>query len=87
MEATMADHNPAPWTMVAPPEAVAECTGRTRWSVAAGRWDAPLPVDVADLLAPPVVVRAARVTSSAIVSRIVPAPPRTPRRRAPAVPR
>jgi hypothetical protein len=74
----MADHNPAPWTMAAPPEAVAESMGCTRWSVAAGHWGTMLPVNVADLLAPPVVVRAAPLTISPTAPLPAPAPTAPP---------
>lgn len=54
-----ADQHPSPWNVAAPREAVAESASRSRWAVAGGRWE--LPDELAALLAPPIVVTAARL--------------------------
>jgi len=50
----MAENNAAPWTLTAHPAEVAACRGGTRFAVTPGQWADP---ELADLVAPPVVVR------------------------------
>ncbi|NUR71904.1 MAG: hypothetical protein HOU81_13860 [Hamadaea sp.] len=51
----MAENNAAPWTLVVHPTEVAACRGAIRFDVRPGEWADP---DLADLVAPPIVVRA-----------------------------
>lgn len=47
------------WTITAPRDVVAQSVGRLAWSVTGSRWGEVLPEEVAALVAPPIVVRAA----------------------------
>ena len=77
----MADHDPSPWLMIAPSEAVAQSAGREYWSVREFRRQHPepqLPREVSLLLAPPIVLSAVPLGApvAAAAPRRAPAPRR-----------
>jgi hypothetical protein len=53
----MAENNAAPWTLPCHPTEVAACCGQAGYTVSLGSWADP---ELAELLAPPVTVRALR---------------------------
>jgi hypothetical protein len=81
----MVDASASPPELPVPPEAVADCCGRSVWSVSGRRWDdqrPAVPREYADLVAPPIVVGAAEL-SPVRVSDPAPAAAPGPGSRAP----
>jgi hypothetical protein len=63
-EAPMADPNATPWQLPVPRDAVADSAGTSYWSVEDCRWvgvGPAIPDELAEWLAPPIVVGAAPV--------------------------
>ncbi|HEU4423691.1 MAG TPA: hypothetical protein VFR67_14265 [Pilimelia sp.] len=62
----MADPDSHPWQLAVPREAVADSAGASYWSVYDCRWvgvGPAVPDELADLLAPPIIVGAAPVAA------------------------
>ena len=68
----MADQHPTPWHQPAAPDAVADSTSDVAWAVDAGRWD-DLPADIADMVAPPIVVATVAPLLFPLDTAVVPA--------------